>query len=154
MFLSLSKMNSYVIHVTERNKKLLNPLPGKFEIGLLDINYRYKNLNKVPVGVLSHSYNTYSNDFGSNDVTIFTGIQDPIEPYFKLDCYDIEPSIITGNTLRNIPIHRSTSSTHYSEFRSINFHELINKNLTNLNFNWPKNIDVINFTLICRYNAS
>lgn len=148
-------MTSYVIHVSSKNKKLVYPLQGNYEIGLLDINYKYKNYNKkTSIDVRAYNYNIYYNDLNPNGVTIFTEIPEVVKPFFDLMCYEIEPSVISGYVLRNILIHTSIVGSYYSEFRNVDFHKLISKNITNLSFNWPNNIEIINFTVAIQPHES
>ena len=39
-------MNTFIIHVSERRKKLAKEIPKNYEIGLLDVCYRFKKLDK------------------------------------------------------------------------------------------------------------
>ena len=115
-------MSSLIIHVIGgSNKRLINPIPANYEIGLLSINFRLDQSKK--------------------------------ETYFELTCNEIEFSPISRNVLRNILIKPPAFGLHCSEYRFVEYHDLINTNTSYLSFQWPNFIKVSNFTLHCRQKA-
>ena len=112
-------MSAYMIHVYGKKKLLTHPIPNNYVIGLTDINYTYK---KSPSNKL-------------------------FQPHFNLICNEIEPSPITGSSLRNLFINTSPIAESYVQFRNVEHHKLINNNLSVLTFQWPENIEIIYFSL-------
>ena len=142
-------MSCHVIRVFGKEKHLSIPLSLNYEIGLLDISFKYRNIEKRTLESSSYIYDSpLNNNFSS--VSVFKEIEKPIKRHFDLVCHEIEPSIITGSTLRNLFIHSLSFGDDYFEFKNVEYHNLINNNLTVLHFDWPSNIEVIYFTLHCK----
>lgn len=173
-------MTSYIVHVYNKSKKLATPIPKDYEIGLLSINYKYKNLDKKPVNEASYVYKSSYNgphhrykgyykgtaqppdivrvspERGSsvevydNKLVVFTGLKQLEKTHFDLICNELEPSSISGSVLRNVIIHPAVFDCIYAEFRSVEYRKLINTNSDFLSFQWPNSIKIISFSLHCR----
>ena len=141
-------MGDHVLRLRSKQRILLTPLTRNYEIGLLEINFKFKNTRKKALKQPAYAYKTDLNNF--SDLIEFQGIEPTIERFFDLTCAEIEPSIISGNVIRNLFISSLAFEAVHKEYKNIEYHRLINNNTSVLNFDWPPNIEVDFFTIQCR----
>lgn len=141
-------MGGHILRLRSRQKILFQPLGVNYEIGLLEINFKFKNDRKKTVKPPLYAYKSDLNN--SSDEIEFQAIETPIKRFFDLTCSEIEPSIISGSAIRNLFIHSLAFEAVHKEFKNIEYHKLINNNISVLNFAWPTNIEIIFFTVHCR----
>ena len=148
-------MNTFIIHVSERKKILARAIPKNYEIGLLDVCYRFIKPDKKIVGAPDYVHVYHAEYGGSVNIELveFKGLEQEKIRHFNIICNQIEPSLISGSLLRNLLIHSSSLNPFYTEFKKIEYHKLYNNELKLLSFQWPENIEIKHFTLICRPNV-
>ena len=117
-------MYSYVVHVYDKCKTLIKPLSKDYQLAVGCINYYYK-----PTSKNSHRF-------------------------FNLACNNISHSPVSQDILRSIIIPAGSSAAQpiYTEFTSLEYHQLAGTT-TRLLFEWPEDIEVLNFTIHCRHNV-
>ena len=147
-------MNTFIIHVSEREKKLASAIPKNYEIGLADICYRFIKPNKKIIQQPNYVH-VYAGYGGSVNISLveFKSLEEEKIRHFNITCNQIEPSLISGGLLRNILIHSSSLKPFYREFKKIEYRKLYNNELKLLSFEWPENIEIKYFTVICRPNV-
>ena len=148
-------MSAFIIYVWGREKKLAKPIPKNYEIGLLDICYKFKKPDKKILNPPNYVnvYRTEYSDSIAIEVVELESLEEEKIRHFNIICDQIEPSIISGSLLRNLVIHRSSLKPFYTEFKKIEYHKLYNNDLKSLSFEWPDNIEIKYFTLMCRPSA-
>ena len=145
-------MNTFIIHVSERRKKLAKEIPKNYEIGLLDVCYRFKKLDKKTPDPPNYVH-VYRAEYGETlniALVEFKSLEEEKIRHFNIICNQIEPTLISGSLLRNLLIHRSSLTPFYTEFKKIEYRKLYNNDLKFLSFEWPENIEIKHFSLICR----